>query len=260
MSIITPGTKRIVVGRNLSTVIRPTVVSGGSDLYNSLVAFWTMNETSGNRADSIGSNTLTDNNTVTNNTGLVYSNAAQFTKANNEYLNSSDNADLSTGDIDYWILAWVYGDTVANLSSIVTKEGTGSSNTEFILRLDASSQPEYYIGGSSYKGVNSSVALSTSTWYMVAVWHDSSGNTVNIKVDNNTSQSVSTAAVTPPDLSINFDIGVSNSSGSPQRYWDGRIGPVMLGKGYVPTEADLSWLYNSGSGRTLAEMASYSPV
>jgi len=42
----------------------------GSALKTSLEGFWDLQEESGNRADSEGSNTLTDNNTVTANTGI----------------------------------------------------------------------------------------------------------------------------------------------------------------------------------------------
>ena len=52
-------------------------------LTDNLIAFWQLEEASGVRYDSEGSNNLTDNNTVTSATGVV-GDAAQFTRSNSE--------------------------------------------------------------------------------------------------------------------------------------------------------------------------------
>jgi hypothetical protein len=60
-----------------------------------LVSYWNLDEVSGNRADSHGSNTLTDNNTVTsvvNDPPPPFNAAASFVAANSEYLSVADPA------------------------------------------------------------------------------------------------------------------------------------------------------------------------
>ena len=59
-------------------------------LTDDLVAYWTLDEASGTRSDSVGSSDLTDINTVTSAPGIL-NGAAQFTAANNEYFEVADN-------------------------------------------------------------------------------------------------------------------------------------------------------------------------
>ncbi len=56
-----------------------------SDAVPYAVAHWPLDETSGTRADSVGSNDLTDNNTVLSATGM-FGNAADFEATSNEWL------------------------------------------------------------------------------------------------------------------------------------------------------------------------------
>lgn len=77
-------------------------------LTTGLVSWWELDEVSGVRYDSHGSNDLTDNNTVGSATavaGAMNGNAASFVSANNEYLNSSAiSLDLSSGwTVSLWV-------------------------------------------------------------------------------------------------------------------------------------------------------------
>ena len=70
--------------------------SGDNPGTANLVGDWSMDETSGTRADSHGTNNLTDNNTVGSTTGVI-SNAASFVSANSEYLSSTTVPVSGTG-------------------------------------------------------------------------------------------------------------------------------------------------------------------
>jgi hypothetical protein len=78
------------------------LIASGSTLLNDLVSWWDLDETSGPRADSVGSNDLTDNNTVTYESGKI-GNAAKYIAANNEYLTGTP-IDI-TGDWSFSIWA-----------------------------------------------------------------------------------------------------------------------------------------------------------
>jgi len=84
--------------------------AAASTLLNDLVSWWSLDEASGSRADSHGSNTLTDSNTVTQATGKV-STAGQFTKVNSEHLTVPATHGLHGGDRDIAIVLWVYLDS-----------------------------------------------------------------------------------------------------------------------------------------------------
>jgi len=105
-------------------------------LTDNLISFWGLEETSGTRVDAHGTNNLTDNNTVTSATGKVGT-AGQFTNANSEYLSITDNASLSTGDIDFSAQAWVYFDSFGTQRGIINK-GATFPDLEWVMRSNTS--------------------------------------------------------------------------------------------------------------------------
>jgi len=76
------------------------------------LACWTMNETSGTRYDSIGTNHLTEYNTVPYTANAVVGNAAVFYPANKEYFGL--NTDLFSSNADFTLCGWVYFDTTVS--------------------------------------------------------------------------------------------------------------------------------------------------
>lgn len=219
-----------------------------------VVSHWKLNEASGNATDELGGNTLTDNNTVTSQTGKL-GNARQFTKANSEYLSRADNASLSTGDIDFWFSAWVYADslTAGNYPGIVSKSND-ASNYEYVLFHDGDTNRLIFRvspDGSATTNVTASAhgALSTATWYFVLVWHDSAGNTINIRVNHGTANSQAHTTGVADGVSA-FVMGRLFNI----YYWDGRIDSVTFGKsppgGLAGMIDEISErLYNAASGR-----------
>jgi hypothetical protein len=93
-----------------------------SPLITGLVSWWNLDETSGTRADSHGSNDLTDVNTVGYTDGKI-GNAASCITANVEYLQVTDNSsfDFSGG---MTIAGWVKQNTATDPS--ISKDDAGS--------------------------------------------------------------------------------------------------------------------------------------
>jgi len=82
-------------------------------LADDLVSYWIMDEASGTRVDSHGSNDLTDVNTVLSSAGCVSTVGADFERSNNEYfsISSATGTGLNgTGDFSYQ--EWVNFETV----------------------------------------------------------------------------------------------------------------------------------------------------
>jgi hypothetical protein len=218
-----------------------------------LTAYWKLDETSGTREDSFGANDLTDNNTVGSTTGKV-GNAAQFIKANSEYLSIADNAALSMANISFMLSCWVYADTLTDQAAIMSKGDANNSNTiEYRITFtgtEGTNRFRFGIGnGTANAGVlaNSLGAPSTATWYFILCWHDAVADTINIQVNNGTVDSASTA-IGSFDSAHEFTLGrYSNLDGN---YWDGRIDEVGIWKNKVPTVQERSDLYNSGNGNT----------
>jgi hypothetical protein len=79
--------------------------NGHATLADDLVSYWKLDEVSGNRADSVGSNTLTDNNTVGSAAGMSGL-AASFVAANTESLSFSGA--ITTWTADNSVVFWGY--------------------------------------------------------------------------------------------------------------------------------------------------------
>lgn len=219
-------------------------------LTDNLVSYWEMEEASGTRVDSHGGNDLTDNNTVTQSTGII-SNAAVYTAANSEYLSRADNASLSiTGDMS--VQWWVYlTDTVATASKAMYLKRTGAGNRGIRLYMFNSG------GGDTFKTTLSSNGsaetskdisllsnLSTATWYHIVWTYDASAGGCELWVDG-TSQG--TATLLPTSIYDNTaPVEICYASGPGIKY-NGRVDEVGLWS-KVLTDDEIGDLYNSGSG------------
>lgn len=212
----------------------------------SMISFWELEEASGNRADSHGSNTLTDNNTVTQQAGKV-GNAAEFVAANSEYLSRASNASLQVGDIDFSFAFWVRLANVATSQILVAKY---FPTANFQYRFDiASSRFRFLVSndGSSLASVTANTfgAPSNDTWYFVMGWHDASGNTINISVNNGAADSTAHSTGVFSTGTAAFTIG---ASAAPATYTTGRIDQVIFSKRLWVANEKAS-IYNGGNGR-----------
>ncbi len=224
-------------------------VSKGTDLTTTLTSFWGLEEASSTRADSIGGNTLTDNNTVLSATGKVGT-AADFESSTSESLSHIDNTSLSTGDIDFTWAAWIKPESVGSNMAIISKDN--GSVYEYEMYVDTSSLLHFYVengGSSSNVTANTFGPISAGSWYYVVGWHDSVTNTNNIQVNDSFVKSTAyTGGVL--DNAHTFRLGSTNSS----LYFDGLIDQVGFWK-RVLTPSERTALYNSGSGLAYASLS-----
>ena len=221
-----------------------------STLLNDLVAFWKLNETSGARLDSVGANHLTDNNTVTSITGKV-GNAAQFTAANLEYLSLADNADISTGDIDYTFAGWVFFNTTGTYNLIAKDVDTPASSRDYTFDWNGegggTNTFRWYINGGAVL-VSSTLTATINTWYFFTIWHDATAEQLAIEINNNgTVNTASTSGFTLQESGAQFRLGARAYSGF-EGYLNGYMDAVGFWK-RVLTSDERSELYNGGNGK-----------
>jgi hypothetical protein len=229
--------KSFVVVRSFADGITITEGQGQSSLVAGLISYWRLDESSGARNDSHGTNHLTDNNSVLSATGKI-SAAADFEADNAEYLSHADNADLRCGDTDWTLAAWVKVETEVSFR-VVASKGWGGGQAEFII---------YLFGGlftlevKQQNAVANSTAVSPGNWYHVVGWHDSVNNLLGLSVNNFT---VTTAWAGGVDAATaDFVIGASPGQ---SLYWDGLIDEVGWWR-KVLTPAERTALYNGGAG------------
>ena len=229
-------------------IINPYRFGGGgtdlSSLLTSLISWWSLDETSGTRADSHGSNTLADNNTVTYATGKQ-SNAAQFTSANSEYLSVSFGHGLGGGARDWSIAFWVYLDSLDQQTFMFTGDGTAASSNDYFIGYN-SGVSRYFLNipsGGSYNRLdaNNYGAPSTATWANIVCYYNNGTTELGIIVNDGTANTSTTAS--PNAKNASFYLGSWFAS----QYTNGRLDEVAFWSRLL-TASEITAIYNGGNG------------
>jgi len=218
-----------------------------------LIGDWEMDEASGQALDSHGTNPLTDNNTV----GSNGSGSRDFEADNVESFSHADNADLSTGDIDFSIEATVQLESKGNDRTIAMKwDGSG---TEWILWFDNAGnfgtadrfgfliRNTISVVTAAQANNAGSPALGTPYHIVARVNHVTKGISITV---NNGTPNTNTYSGTIADTASAFNVG---SDGAGSTLWDGLMRRLRFWKKNL-TDDEVTWLYNSGAGRSYADI------
>jgi hypothetical protein len=229
------------------TVVRRPILSGGGSepLLTNLTASWKLSDLT----DAIGSNTLTNNNSVTFNTGKI-GNAGYFTNGSSRYLSIASNSAVQTGDVDWTIGAWVYTGDLSTLQIAWAKRGDTAGQDEYVLYYDGINRLSAIVFSATDSAhsvtANNFGAPSIFTFYCVIVWHDAAADTINISVNDGATNSAATGGALQAASNGEFDIGRQNKAAG-FGYWEGRIDNVNIWK-RVLTAGERTRFYNGGTG------------
>lgn len=236
-------------GYNLSTLIAAGVLGGGvtvSPLLTDLSAYWKLEEASGTRMDSHGGYHLTDNNTVTQNTGIL-GNAAQFTAANFESLSVTKDAGLEIGNADATIWGWIYLDSLSD--RFLAAVSTGNTNQEWrIGRSQGSLKFLFNVWDSLGTSISymSTLDAVVSTWYFIAGRFRASDGKGSMRV--NTTDTGFINGGSGPAVGGIRTVGSTFYLGRYlAAYHGGRLDAVGFSKRLL-TDEELDSLYNGGTG------------
>jgi len=157
-----------------------------NELKYQLSAFWAMDESSGNRADSQGSNTLVNHSVGSIAGKEVGSTAAQFTGAN--YLTIVSNSTIVPNP-DFTLTFLFRPDAIPGGTSekiLAAKAPTSGSTWEWIVQYVYRGTVEFYLhdSGGTYNVAQSEVLFGTSNWHFIACVYDSSIKRGRLYVDN----------------------------------------------------------------------------
>lgn len=219
-----------------------------SGLLVSLVAYWTMNEDSGTRADSAGDNDLTDNNTVGAVPGII-GNAALFVAANNEYLECADDVALNIGGGDFSIQAWHREETASptEFQGIMGKDHFGVGR-EWLMQYEFSANTiQFYLfdaGGGVAGNVASAGGLTRDVRRHVMITR--SGAALAMRLNNGTATNGTVTGTPVSSTSLNFRIGSDNLGSSSAL--NGDVDEVGIWKGRELSVAQRAAIYNGGAG------------
>jgi len=216
-----------------------------------LQAFWKMEEASGTRFDSIGSNDLADYNTVQQVSGKI-GYGAGFVLINEEYLSAADDADLRIEDEAATICGWANFDTTAsaaNKSQVVLGKWGTSGNQDYTILMDKNTDfMEFKVQNSDASDkfeVQASTfgALSTGTWYFFRAWHDPVADEIGIEMNRDGNKETTSLSGGTCGTSHSVDMGRNKDT----KYFDYSVDAV--GKwNAVLSDGVVDVIYNSGSG------------
>lgn len=221
----------------------------------SLMGYWSADEASGNLLDSHFSNHLTETSgTIASTTGRV-SNARDFELGDSEEFVLTDNADVSMCDCDFSIAFWVKLETDTTVQAFVSKY-TGA-NLEYQVYYDGAGTntfKAYISSGASFANLTlvneGNIYTADGNWRFIVVRHDATANTWDIGIDGDTTPTSTSYSSGAWDSTSALHIG----SNIDLQYVDGLMDEVAIWKRKLTT-AEVTWLYNSGSGRSYADLA-----
>ena len=194
--------------------------------------------------DLIGTNTLTDNNTVT----IDYENkkvgdaSAHFEAPNSESLTITD-ANLDSGfplksgesNDDISVTFWYKKETNDLYGGLFSKWDTGAGARSFYIR-DHGTVLEFYIGtnsGTGYELLDNSLSTSTGRWYHVGATFNNTTKAWKLRVWDDTAGSVvlnasGTASNNIAITSAAVAIGASHKNDTPERYTHSSVDEVVV--------------------------------
>lgn len=159
-----------------------------SSLLTGCVAFWKLEEATGNRLDSTGrGNNLAPTNTPGNTTGKI-GNALALLSASTQYVSIADNADLSMGPgVHPTFAGWFKCTDLSAIYMVFSKYTTAGSQREY--RMYIATNGSVHFGASSTGANNIEAATGTGVvtagvWVFFVAWYD--GTNLNLQINNTT--------------------------------------------------------------------------
>lgn len=226
-------------------------------LMTDLVAYYPLDEASGNAIDQHSSHDGVDTNTVTSFTpGLISATARNFTAASTEFFAVPDDAELDFTTA-MTVAGWFRADNIIAQMCMMSKFHLLVS-TSWAFQLSPANGIRVFIatvgadGGNTWSDYDG-VIFVDDTWYHAAMVYDGGQGTVadRVKVYVNGSQVAPTTTTGTWPVSLN-NSNVAMRIGSFQgltREWQGQLqGWAVAGRAW--TSADVALHYNSGAGRT----------
>lgn len=217
---------------------------------NAPTAFWEMEEASGTADRLDATNNNLDFSVLGNNVTQVAGKqgyAAKLYDPDRTYLARNDDTLLEFGG-DFSIIFWLKWDVLPGPST-----SGGIVSKEFPREIQFSASTYGGAGELKLAGTGSETIIwpspDTSTWYLIALRRDVSAGQMSASFNNGT------------PTTQTWDVQSSHSTGllrvQGDNVLDITVDQFGLWCGYYVTDAELTWLYNSGSGRTYAEVAAY---
>jgi Concanavalin A-like lectin/glucanases superfamily/Chaperone of endosialidase len=221
----------------------------GPSYMTGMLAWWRMEEASGNRIDSVSGLALIPQGTVaqiTSTTGR-HGQAVKFNATAGTYLSCPHTTQISAGANQSFTFAfWYLLDAALTSGAGLLCKGDSNAATTLEYEILYSSPLLYnrMSNGSSQASATVTAPTATATWHFVVGWFDQSTLTMSLQVNNGTPGS---AANTFGSYTTARDLQVGRRDVTSAITMNGRIDNVMFWK-RVLTAQERADLWNGGAG------------
>lgn len=247
----------VATGRGIASG-RGIALSRG--LITNLGGWWEMDEVSSNRANSLPNGPkLIDVNSVGSALGCDgIGNAADFVAASSQYLRCGNTAALSpNGAIPFTVVFFLRETTISTQRHIYQGNGLSAAVDEYSVFTLSNRIQMRISNGAGYTtlvyGIVNPILI--NTWYFVAAWRDVVNNVIGVRLNALASATASfPGSSNVPNTGSEFTVGALNANGARSDFTNGRIDKAGFWKNRLLTSAELDFLYNSGNGRSYAEL------
>ena len=223
--------------------------SSNFSLFDGLISFYPLNETSGTTAnDEVGTNDGTNNGSTVNSTGKI--GTAYDFDGSNDYVNLNFAPSYSLGTVSFW-----YKGNAGAGDRFISSFGATLQNGQFDIGLVSGGFLSVGIWNGASKTVTGTTTINDNNWHHIVLTWESGGNVI-LYVDGSSEGTPVSAGTFTPANTQNAWIGeYPRSSG----YWlPGTIDEVMIFNRSL-NSTEISQLYNSSSGYSYFGLTSSTP-
>lgn len=220
---------------------------GGNGLLTGLVAYWGLDEASGNALDKhSGGLTLTQANSPGADTGKVYATARVTSNAATQYFYRSSETALQTGNVDFAFAVWCYPTDTSGTARRVAAKRNGTHNDFEIVTVNGTGtdNAQFLVGASGFVQSGNG-ELPRNAWSLILCWHNAADDTIGIQINNGTP---TTASYALGGQAGTAEFRIGNTVVLTGRIFIGRIGPVAFWKNRTLDATARAALWNDGAG------------
>ena len=225
------------------------------DLTSNLIAYYKMDETSGNMIDSVNAYNMTVNGALQGQSGLLGN--SYYFNGTSDYCTGSSPLDEITGD-SLTITAWVKFDTIHSGQSDqviwMDRGSTGDKNGAWIIKRQTGynyTSAGYVFWNSSSSVPDVDIVLVKDTWYLMTCQMVLKSGSQDYRPNTNASALQNyTNHVRSNDGFNNGNTSYIGRYFSTSKYFEGFMDEIYIWN-KILTQSELHYLYNYGEGREI---------
>ena len=210
-------------------------------LTTNLVSYWKLDESSGNAADSVGANTLTNTSVTYGSSYGKINNGASFNGSSSILQNTSPSG-IPSGSTARTVNVWIKPSAVTSTSgTYAVYWGTGATREVWLVGINSTGHPTVAVYADD---LTSTQTLTVGTWYMLTAVYD--GNVTLSLYINGTLDSTHTLAAPLNTIISAQGMALGNWAGTSDWY-NGAEDEVGIWSRAL-TSTEVTQLYNGGAG------------